>query len=176
MPGVRNQRSLQAHFIALCVPHPPEKWLSLQQGLSKWSMPGGAAPPARGPRLRACLLLEISVLQTDSWGHVAGINCTSPVLQSRAKMCLCNLKLVLLSKIFHQINCKRKQSVISYAHLSTLSYVKSAFVDKDKGTLYSFKNGVRCLGYDEETNWILKELASAIYCQCIHFLSFQHSL
>lgn len=44
MPEVRKQRSLQAHFIALCIPHTPEKWLLLQQGLSKWSAPQGQHP------------------------------------------------------------------------------------------------------------------------------------
>lgn len=136
--------------------------------------PSGACPgdsaPSKGPSAQSlCLLLQISVLKTDSWSHVAGINCTSPVLQSRAKMRLCNLKLVLLSKMFHQIKCKRKQS---YACSSTLSYVRSAFVDKDEGTLYSFKNGVPYLGYNEETNCILKELAIAIYVQCINFCHF----
>lgn len=139
--------------------------------------PSGACPgdsaPSKGPSAQSlCLLLQISVLKTDSRGRIAGINCTSPVLQSRAKMRLCNLKLVLLSKMFHQINCKRKQSVISYARLSTLSYVRSAFVDKNEGTLYSFKNGVPYLGYNEETNWILKDLAIAIYFQCINFCYF----
>lgn len=133
-------------------PTPPQKQLSPQQGLSKWSAFWGQHP-SKGPSSQSlCLLLEISVLQTDSRSHVAGINCTSPVLQSRAKMCLCNLKLVLSSKMFHQINCKRKQSVISYARLSTLSYVRSAFVVKDEGTLYSCKNGMPYLGCSEEKN------------------------
>jgi len=174
MPEVRKQRSLQAHFIALCIPHPAQKQPSLQGGLSEGALArrGGHAPSKRPSAQGLCLLLEISVLKTDSWSHVAGINCTSPVLQSGAKMHLCNLKLVLLSKMFHQINCKRKQSVRSYARLSTLSCVRPACVDNDEGISYSFKNGVPFLGHSEETNWILKEMAIAIYFQCINFCHF----
>lgn len=65
--------------------------------------------PSKGPSAqRLCLLLEMSVLKRNNQGHVAGINWNSPVLQSRVKMCLCNFKLMLLSKMFHQINSKRK--------------------------------------------------------------------
>lgn len=103
----------------------------------------GAVPPARGPRLTACLLWEISVLTADSQSHVTGINCTSPVLQSRAKLLLCNLSLVLLSEMFHQISCSRKQVDIN--HASMLGSVRSAFLAKDEGTLCSFKNGVQYL-------------------------------
>lgn len=96
----------------------------------------GCSAPSKGPSAQSlCLLLEMSVLKPDSQGHVAGINCYSPVLQSRAKIRLCNFKLVLLSKIFHQINCKRKQSGIRYACLFTVSYERSDFVDKDEGIL-----------------------------------------
>lgn len=87
-------------------------------------------------------------------------------------MLLCNPKLVLLGKMFHQINCRRKGSVINYACLSSLSYVRSAFADKDGDTLYSFENGVPY----EEINWISKELAAAIYLSEHSLLSFQHSL
>lgn len=59
--------------------------------------PSGArlrgSTPSKGPSAQSlCLLLEISVLKADNRGHIAGIDCTSPVLQSRAKMRLCNLK------------------------------------------------------------------------------------
>lgn len=129
------------------------------EGLSQWSPP-------------QCLPSEISFLKANSPGHIAGINCTPPVLQSRAKMHLCNPKLVLLGKMFHQINCRRKGSVINYACLSSLSYARSAFADKDEDTLYSFKNGVPCEGI----NWISRELAAAIYFSMHSLLSFQHSL
>lgn len=87
-------------------------------------------------------------------------------------MLLCNPKLVLLGKMFHQIKCRRKGSVINYACLSSLSYVRSAFADKGEDTLYSFKNGVPY----EEINWISKELAAAIYFSGHSLLSFQHNL
>lgn len=79
-------------------------------------------------------------------------------------MCLCNLKLVLLSNMFHWINFKRKQLVTSDECLFTLSYVRSALVDKHEGTLSSFLN--------EKTNWILKDLAIAIYFQYMNFCHF----
>lgn len=38
--------------------------------------------------------------------------------------------------------------------------------------MYSIKNGVPHLGYDEETNQILKELGIVIYFQYINFCHF----
>lgn len=121
MPEVRKQRSSPGSLYCPLHSRPPQRQLYLQPGLSKGSSPGGIAP-SKGPSDQSlCLLLEISVLKPDSRSHIAGINCTSLVLQSRTKMCLRNLKPVLLSKMFHLINCKRQQPVISYARLCTLS-------------------------------------------------------
>lgn len=153
IPEAGKQRSLQAHLIVPCIPHPAQK---------------DGSPRGQHPQQGTCVCpSEISALQANS--HVTGINCTSPVSQSRAKMLLCNPKLVLLGKMFHQINCRRKGSVINYACLSSLSYVRSAWADKDEDILYSFKNGVPY----EEINWVSKELAPAIYFQCIRCCHFR---
>lgn len=82
-------------------------------------------------------------------------------------MLLCNLSLVLLSKMFHQISCSRKQVDIN--HRSVLGSVRSAFLAKDEGTLYSFKNEVPYLVYDNEINRTLKEMAIAVSFQSITF-------
>lgn len=69
----------------------------------------GALPQQGALAHSLCLHLEISGLRADSLSHVMNIISTSPVLQFRAKMLLCNHNLVLLSKVFHQISCKWKR-------------------------------------------------------------------
>lgn len=96
----RKQRFLQAHSIAFCIPH-------LQQGLP-YRLHLGHCPQQGVLAYSVCLHLEISGLRADSLSHVVNIISTSPVLQFRAKMLLCNHNLVLLSKMFHQISCEWK--------------------------------------------------------------------